>query len=129
MDYRQRLFQHYVTTHFAALREISIDACERHRTTFRAYFQHLLPEDKGAKILDIGCGYGPFLYFLQKEGYRNICGVDISPEQVEAARQLGIDNVYCDDLIPFLHGTLRHLPVSRLSMWLSTSQSAKCLSC
>jgi 2-polyprenyl-3-methyl-5-hydroxy-6-metoxy-1,4-benzoquinol methylase len=93
-----------VTTHFAALREISIDACERHRTTFRAYFQHLLPEDKGAKILDIGCGYGSFLYFLQKEGYRNICGVDISPEQVEAARQLGIDNVYCEDLLTFLHG-------------------------
>jgi hypothetical protein len=28
------------------------------------------------------------------EGYRNICGVDISPEQVEAARQVGIENVY-----------------------------------
>ena len=76
MDYRQRLIQHYVTTHFAALRELSIDACERHRTTFQAYFQHLLPEDKEAKFLDIGCGYG-----------------------------------------------------SLLSMWLSTSQSAKCLIC
>jgi cyclopropane fatty-acyl-phospholipid synthase-like methyltransferase len=103
MDYRQRLFQHYVTTHFAALREISIAACERHRATFRAYFRHLLPEDKGAKILDVGCGYGPFLYFLQKEGYWNACGVDISPEQVEAARHLGIDHVYCEDLLTFLH--------------------------
>jgi len=103
MDYRQRLFQHYVATHFAALREISTDACERHLSTFRAYFRRLLPEDKEAKILDIGCGYGPFLYFLRKEGYLNVYGVDISPEQVEAAQQLGIDNIYCEDLLPFLH--------------------------
>lgn len=101
-DHRARLFDTYISTHFGEIRDISIHALERQRVFFRAYFGRLLPGSRDANILDIGCGFGSFLYFLQKEGYRNAHGVDISPEQVEAARSLGIANVHCEDLITFV---------------------------
>ena len=47
----------------------------------------LLPEDRSAKIVDLACGAGKLLYFFKRMGYHNISGVDISPEQVELARQ------------------------------------------
>lgn len=101
-NYHRRLYERYVATHFGSIRDVSVDACERQRKFFRAYFRRFLPGDKHAKIIDIGCGYGAFLYFLRKEGYQDVAGVDISPEQVEAARQLGIANVHCEDLVTFL---------------------------
>jgi len=53
-------------------------------------------------VADLGCGYGSFLYFLREAGYRNTAGVDVSLEQVETARKLGVDNVFHSDCVDFL---------------------------
>lgn len=54
-----------------------------------AYFQRsllpLLPTEKSARILEIGCGYGKNLLALRNAGYRNVFGIDISPDQIEYA--------------------------------------------
>jgi len=44
---------------------------------------------QGARILDVGCGFGGFYLFLQKEGTRvgSYTGVDIVPDMLEVARQ------------------------------------------
>jgi len=102
MEYRSLLYEAYVSTHFAHVREISPEAVERQRKTLRHYFGRLLPQDRGARILEFGCGYGVFLHFLRREGYQNVEGVEISPEQVELARRLGIPNVTCADGVAFL---------------------------
>lgn len=102
MNYRDRLYQSYISTHFGAIREISVEACERQCPTFQAYFEERLPQDSHTKILDIGCGYGGFLYFLGKQGYEDIHGIEISLEQVEAAKRLGIPNVSAGDLFEYL---------------------------
>lgn len=52
-----------------------------------------LPPDKNARILDLGCGYGAFLLMLRAEGYTNLRGVDLSPEQVQLANELGASMV------------------------------------
>ena len=39
-------------------------------------YRRLLPVDKNARILDIGCGWGYFLHYLGKNGYSNISGID-----------------------------------------------------
>lgn len=101
-DYRSRLYHDYIKTHFGFIRDISIEALEGYRVFFKHYFGRFLPKDKRARILDVGCGYGAFLYFLRKEGYQDVYGVDISPEQVEAAKRLGLEGVYCGDLRTFL---------------------------
>lgn len=56
------------------------------------------PADREAAVLDIGCGYGALIYTARQLGYRNVRGVDDSPEQVEAARRLGINGVDKGDL-------------------------------
>ena len=45
-----------------------------------------LPKD--AKILDFGCGVGQFLFYLQKEGFCNLMGIDLSKTQIELALQM-----------------------------------------
>lgn len=48
-----------------------------------AHLRNVLPGDRGARILDIGCGFGQMLRALREIGYGNAEGVDASPEAVE----------------------------------------------
>lgn len=50
----------------------------------------LLPADKTVPALDLACGYGNWLYFLQRKGYANCRGVDLDPQQVALARSIGL---------------------------------------
>ncbi|MCL1926180.1 MAG: class I SAM-dependent methyltransferase [Syntrophorhabdaceae bacterium] len=60
------------------------------------------PADRNASILDLGCGHGALIHFARLAGYKNIRGVDGSPEQVAAAKRLGIEGVEEADLSVFL---------------------------
>lgn len=51
-----------------------------------------------AEIIDIACGHGAFVYFLNKSGFRNVKGFDISNEQIELGQNLNIENIYCMDI-------------------------------
>ncbi len=64
---------------------------------FRKLFTPHLPAKRDARILDLGSGYGEFLYFLQREGYERAAGVDLNPKQVDTARSLGVRNLTCGD--------------------------------
>lgn len=46
-----------------------------------------LPESRDAAILDVGCGPGRVLAFLESLGYRRLEGFDRDPEAVAAARR------------------------------------------
>jgi SAM-dependent methyltransferase len=74
----------------------------RSARSYEAFFRAHLPEDRGAAIIDVGCGYGPLLHWLQRLGYKNSCGVDASPEMAAAARRLGADGVEPGDAAAFL---------------------------
>ena len=51
------------------------------------WYYDCLPDDKQAKILDVGCGDGKFLFFLEQKAYQKIEGLEISPQQAEEARK------------------------------------------
>lgn len=51
------------------------------------WYYDCLPASKEARILDIGCGDGNFLFFLNKRGYVNIEGVELSSQQADEARK------------------------------------------
>ena len=77
---------------------------ERAALGFAALYQGLLPEQKDAHILDAGCGGGHFLYFLEKNGYSNYEGIDISPGQVALCREQITPRVEVADALEFLDG-------------------------
>lgn len=64
--------------------------------------QDYFPVNRDARILELGCGYGALLHYAAAAGYRDMRGVDNSPEQVAAARRFGVDSVVEGDCIEFL---------------------------
>ena len=62
-----------------------------------------LPESRDARILEIGCNRGYLLHALKKKGYRSLEGVDLSPREIEMARELtGIDSLRAGDAVDVL---------------------------
>jgi 2-polyprenyl-3-methyl-5-hydroxy-6-metoxy-1,4-benzoquinol methylase len=103
INYRDRFYRHYVSTHAASIHgEQSKAVIGRQFSTWRSYFGKYLPRDVNAKILDVGCGDGGFVYWLNSEGYKDVQGIDFSHEQIEVARSYGIENVKQADALEFL---------------------------
>jgi len=66
-------------------------------------FGRVLPTNFDARILDVGCGMGQFLHYLKSKGYRDLMGVEISPEQVEFCQRNVTPNVMLtSDTVSFL---------------------------
>ncbi len=73
---------------------------------FRKFLVPLLPARKDAKILDIGCGYGHFVHFLQSRGYSAAMGIDLVRQQVEVGQRLGVLNLRHGDAREFLRESI-----------------------
>lgn len=101
--WQKRLYETYVSSGQA---RVTAETAEKVFASRRAYFTYLIrehfPKDRMARILDIGCGHGPFLYFLSAAGYRHLTGIDLSPEQVAVAAKLGITNVICGPAMDYM---------------------------
>ena len=106
MSWRERLYEQYVGSGQAAgaggevtFEQSSIAArSEGIRKTIRRF----IPRRRDLRIVDLGCGHGDFVYHLTQLGYENVEGVDVSTEQVQLARRLGVENVVCDDIESYL---------------------------
>lgn len=102
-DWKTTLYGSYVSSGHARVWAASAEEQFRLR---RGYLKNLIrkhfPQDRACRILDVGCGHGALLYFLQQAGYTNAQGVDGSPEQVELAKNLGVAGVQLGDAMDFL---------------------------
>ncbi len=102
-DYKKKLYSKYVSTLNVHLYSGTAEESARKLTpSFEKYYAGFLPEAKSAHLLDLGCGDGTLLHWLERRGFSNAEGVDVSPEQIEVAKQLGIKRVSCEDLRVFL---------------------------
>ena len=102
MDYKV-LFQRYRTIAYERVNPGGVEGFEEAIRAIDPTYGRLLPVDLGARILDIGCGMGHFLYYLKAKGYHNILGVDVSPEQVAYCREFVLPQVQLTpDLVSFL---------------------------
>ncbi len=67
------------------------------------WYYDCLPTDKAAMILDIGCGDGKFIFFLQRKGYTSVEGLELSSQQVkEAKRKVKCPIHVVNDTLSFL---------------------------
>ncbi len=102
-DWKSRFYAAYVSSGQARDTGETADDLFRPRKAFLNHIitQHL-PSDKSARIVELACGSGAMLYFLEQAGYRNIAGVDVSEEQITVAARLGISTAACATLQEFL---------------------------
>jgi 2-polyprenyl-3-methyl-5-hydroxy-6-metoxy-1,4-benzoquinol methylase len=103
MNYKDELFKSYVTTHTGKRKGV-IDLKKLHYSSiaFRQHFKKFLPEKKTAKVADLGCGTGALVWWLHQEGFYNATGIDVSIEQVDQARSMGIDNISLENVFEFI---------------------------
>jgi len=60
------------------------------------YLPLLKTYSRDAPVLDIGCGQGFMLRYLQSAGFTNLTGVDISGEQIAIANEKGFNAIQAD---------------------------------
>jgi SAM-dependent methyltransferase len=104
-EYRDRIYRHYLSG-LGGASDLGEASLTSRAPTLRNIVRRHFPVELDAQILDLGCGHGAFVHFIREAGYRNVVGVDRSPEQVAEARKLGVEGVREGDLIE----TLRTLP-------------------
>lgn len=102
---RERIYRHYVEAASAPLAPGNLAGLEPRRAVLTRLIADHFPAARDARILELGCGHGALLFFAREAGYGNVAGVDGSPAQVAAARQLGIAGVVHGDLLPTLKAT------------------------
>lgn len=101
-DYRKRFYERYVTDQWQYVEKISPQSFDLTAKIYQKYLASYLPADKSAPILDVACGAGHFLHYLQKKGFENAKGIDLGREQLDIARKMGVVNVENEDLFDHL---------------------------
>jgi 2-polyprenyl-3-methyl-5-hydroxy-6-metoxy-1,4-benzoquinol methylase len=72
---------HY-SEYFFSVNNPAREAFDASARSYAAWYRKFLPANKNVRILDLGCGMGHFLHFLQVAGYTNYWGIDKSPALV-----------------------------------------------
>ncbi len=97
--YKRRLYDSYYSTHIRGRKgEASPEQFAVRARVYDANWSRLLPADRDVAILDAGCGTGSLVWWLQRRGFTRAEGIDVSPEQIEIAKGLGVRNVAVADL-------------------------------
>ena len=99
---RSRIYGNYVKTRPDSATPKDSTALARHLPYFRKLVREYFPPDRGSRIVDLGCGYGRFVYALQLAGYSNVTGIDVSAEQIANAKALGVLGIAHGDIFDFL---------------------------
>lgn len=102
-EYDRRLFKSYRQTHGEDC--INQDeAYDWYLQYYDCYYKKWFDKlDRSSNIIEIGCNSGYMLKVLQKQGFINLKGIDLSPDDIEYARSFlekGAE-VYCIDAFKF----------------------------
>lgn len=99
----------YFSKHYARLNNINTfdESSIKSWYQFRILeFDHILKNIelnlKDGKILEVGCGIGGFLFYLEKRGINDFIGIDISEEQLSICKKYSTQNVILGDAINYL---------------------------
>lgn len=105
-----KLYKQYVSTHFQQEGRLEKEFLEQQIRYSEVNIKPHLPADKNSRIVDLGCGLGHFLRFLQTFGYRNIIGVDASPECIDFCQKHKLP-VVLNDLMIYLQHAAENIDV------------------
>lgn len=105
--------------YYAVFRESRLVRIYRDMALKRSMFNELVP-DKSKKILDLGCGTGPFLAYLASRGFQNLYGVEpdatlikhVPSGIIAEIKNCGAQNIAFEDCtfdVVFCYGVLHYL--------------------
>lgn len=103
-NYRDSLYADYASDFKNGTGVFDYAAADRWRPCLQYYLREWLPSDISAQIVDLGCGDGRVIYCLEKFGYQNVSGVDLSDSQLDLARQVS-SNVERLNVLDYLSET------------------------
>lgn len=105
----------YFSKHYARLNnidpsdELSIKSWYNAKIVeFERILKNIQVDIGAGKILEIGCGVGGFLHYLDKKGSSDFVGVDISEEQIEICRKYSTDKAILDDALNYLKKNVKY---------------------
>lgn len=90
-DYRRQIYKQYAANFQDAKVEFDVQAASTLYKMIKYSFRGWLPQQQDAAIVDLACGGGKLLYCFKKQGFINVSGVDISPDQVALSQQVTSD--------------------------------------
>lgn len=94
-NYRNAYYSQYVSGHQGSI------ANSGNESNLIANVVCHIPTEKSSRILDIGCGQGLLVDLLNRMGYVNVLGIDVSGEQIQLGKELGVSNLEEHDLCDF----------------------------
>lgn len=83
---KEREIENKVAPFYDSIYESLLCYLER-RKKFVKNIKEITRGEKNMRILDLGCGTGTLLFVLQKEGYQELFGIDLSPNMVKIAKK------------------------------------------
>lgn len=120
-----KIFENYLTNHYSSCDGIDFKVDDQVHALLnknKKVIEHNLGGffrkriEKNCNILDLGCGYGSFLFFLQSNGYNNVAGLDLSPEEIDICRRYFKSyRFYQEDIFKFINSTREKFDVIYIS--------------
>ncbi len=100
-DYRQFIISKWVTQEIKSFKQPSLLDLQNQSKYYKYLIEKFIPNRKDIDILELGSGWGGFIYTLKKLGYSNIDAVDKIPECCAfVENEIGI-KVICIDAFDF----------------------------
>ncbi|MBZ5641215.1 MAG: class I SAM-dependent methyltransferase [Acidobacteriia bacterium] len=86
-------------SYYSRLNDLTPEGRRLHWPDYRRIYAPFLPKNKKARIVDIGCGAGQFMEWLEQDlGYENVQGIEMDAHMVAFAAECAIDGIEVCDL-------------------------------
>lgn len=106
-SYKDVFYANYVQTHTSVLYgEVTLNKIEDKFKIWEHYYGSFFKHSKPQRVLEVGCGDGGFVYWLNKKKNCKAYGIDISVSYIQAGKSLGIENISCENLFDYLEKTI-----------------------
>ena len=98
---KEKIYENYSSS-FGKNKNLRFNELKKREPYLKYLIKQYFANDKNSSVLDIACGYGALSLFSQKNGYNNIIGIDLSKEEIEIGREMGIKNLIHGDVFEYL---------------------------